>query len=163
VSSLDARVAELERLEAALAAINAEPDALGDSDGTWPSPDQRGRETAARWSRDVAALNLLPDLLAERRRLREALENLVDKLEECKPHIDGAFRFAGLHGQKYDGPNYGTEFSAAATVLGWISCESCGRLTDPDEIVKYRPANWDGTDDDVACYQCQTCTENVNR
>lgn len=41
----------------------------------------------------------------------------VAKLDECQPHIDGAFVFAHVHGQTYTGPNYGEELKALKSAL----------------------------------------------
>lgn len=54
---------------------------------------------------------------AERARLNElataviqAARALVAKLDECRPHIDGAFQMAyTVRGGKYRGPNYAKE------------------------------------------------------
>jgi len=54
---------------------------------------------------------------AELTRLREALSALVDKLDECKPYVDGAFTFQQLHGGRYTGPNYGDELLAARAAI----------------------------------------------
>ena len=47
-------------------------------------------------------------------RLLDALKDLVEKLDECKPHIDNAFFMTHeLRGGKYDGPTYEKELKAA--------------------------------------------------
>ena len=47
-------------------------------------------------------------------RMLAALKDLVEKLNECKPHIDTAFFMTHeLRGGKYDGPTYEKELKAA--------------------------------------------------
>lgn len=47
----------------------------------------------------------------------QALKNLVDKLEECQPHIDYAFIATHSDEDPYDGPTYGEELEAAKEIL----------------------------------------------
>lgn len=45
--------------------------------------------------------------------ITDAIRNFVNKLDECKPHIDGAFQMAfQVRGREYKGPNYGEELKA---------------------------------------------------
>ena len=48
---------------------------------------------------------------------REALRALVEKLDECLPHMSRAFAFAQVHGQGYSGPTFGKELEAARKAL----------------------------------------------
>ena len=45
------------------------------------------------------------------------LRGLVEKLDECLPHIANAFVLAAVHGARYDGPNYKAELDAAREYL----------------------------------------------
>ena len=56
--------------------------------------------------------------MVEITKLRDALRELVDALDRCKPGIDSAFSMAWVHGQRYDGPTYEKELEAARTTLG---------------------------------------------
>jgi hypothetical protein len=47
----------------------------------------------------------------------ELVTALVAKLDECQPHIDGAFQFMAMHGAEYSGPQYGVELDALRAAL----------------------------------------------
>ena len=47
-----------------------------------------------------------------------ALKDLIAKLDECKPHIDGAFQMVfTIRGHKYEGPTYEKELKAARALV----------------------------------------------
>lgn len=72
-----------------------------------------GKSRSGEW-----CLARIQQLEKENRDLRVALHNLVFKLRECQPHIDGAFQMAfEVRGRKYTGPNYGAEFSSAKKIV----------------------------------------------
>ncbi len=49
---------------------------------------------------------------------KEALKALVEKLDECQPHINGAFMMAfTIRGGNYDGPTYEQELKDAREAL----------------------------------------------
>jgi hypothetical protein len=50
-------------------------------------------------------------------KLRGLLAALVNKLDKCKPYIDGAFALQYVHGINIDGPTYGVELEAAREAL----------------------------------------------
>ena len=57
-------------------------------------------------------------LSSEGERRLEVLRNLVNKLDECQSHIDGAFQMAfSVRGHEYKGPNYGEEMKAARALV----------------------------------------------
>lgn len=61
----------------------------------------------------LSALQSEPDEL-----LGEAARTLVDKLDECEPHISSAFFMAFERmGSKYDGPQYGEQLTALKGAL----------------------------------------------
>jgi chromosome segregation ATPase len=57
------------------------------------------------------------ELVASNTRYREALKNLVVKLDECKPHINSAFLVQAMHGMEYKGPDCASELAAAKNAL----------------------------------------------
>lgn len=65
----------------------------------------------------VAAVNALPQLL-------EAVEAAIafeKKLTQCQPHIDNAFVTNAIHGQIYNGPNYGAERDVLRKALAQLA------------------------------------------
>ncbi len=65
-----------------------------------------------------AAIKSIERLSSEGERRLEVLRNLVNKLDECQSHIDGAFQMAfSVRGHEYKGPNYGEEMKAARALV----------------------------------------------
>jgi len=50
-------------------------------------------------------------------RLKEALSNLVSKIELIEPHVTNLCKFAAIHDLLYRGPNYSKEMSEAKQLL----------------------------------------------
>lgn len=49
--------------------------------------------------------------------LEEALRELVNALDRCRPEIEGAFAMARIHGIPHAGETYGDELEAARRLL----------------------------------------------
>lgn len=49
--------------------------------------------------------------------VREALENLVNKLDAMAPRLDSALIIQAIHGMEYDGPNWCEEMKDARAAL----------------------------------------------
>ncbi len=82
---------------------------------TYSTSSKLERDEAIEWR---ASATKDREAAAEITKLRDALRDLVDALDRCKPGIDSAFSMAWVHGQRYDGPTYEKELEAARTALG---------------------------------------------
>lgn len=80
-------------------------------------------------SKDLSNMNW-HRLKNENTRLEGALRSLVDKLDECGPHVSGAFQMAYLsRGRDYTGPTYGEEHEAARAALAGSHAPAEGSIS----------------------------------
>lgn len=77
----------------------------------------------------------------------DILSRLVQKIDECTPHIDAAFMFGFVHGQKYNGPQYRDIMDEAKAHLKELHDIRCNwkKITDNNRI----------PDDDLSNEFCQ--------